>query len=401
MSPDQTSEGALGGLRVIEVCQNLAGPYCCTLLADMGAEVVKVEPPGGDHSRHIGRHFAGGESYAFMTLNRSKRSIVIDLKTDEGKSLLKEMAAGADALVENVRPGSMDRMGLGYEDLRLVNPGLVYASISGFGRTGPYAGQGGYDLISQGFSSLLSFTGEPGGNPVKIPVPLCDLNAGMYSAFSIVSAVLYRQRTGKGQWIDTSLTDAGLGYTVWQASQFFPSGESPVPKGTKHEISAPYQAFRCSDGAFVLGGMSQPNWERTCRTIGREDLLEREEYANPKNRGLNEYALADELEEVFETKPRDHWLELLQGANVPCGPIHNMAEAFDHPQIRAREMAVEVEHPTAGKMRVLALPPKLSESPAKVSRPAPLLGQHTDEILGEFGKSEEDIRRLRESGAVA
>jgi formyl-CoA transferase len=222
----------------------------------------------------------------------------------------------------------------------------------------------------------------------------------MYSAISILSAVFHRHRTGKGQWIDTSLTDAGLGYTVWQASQFFPSGEPPVPKGTKHEISAPYQAFRCADGYIIIGGTSQLNWERMCRAIGRADLLERPEYSTPRDRGNNEDALALELEEALTKGSRDDWLDRLREVKVPCGPIHDMAEAFDHPQIQAREMAVEVDHPVAGPMRVLALPQKMSETPVRVSRPAPLLGQHTDEVLRELGKNEEDIWALRKSGGV-
>jgi len=400
MDLEQMNKGALVGIKVIEVCQNLAGPYCCTVLADMGADVIKVEPPGGDHSRSIGRHFAEGESYAFMTLNRNKRSIVLDLKSEAGKGVLEELVAGADTLVENVRPGAMERMGLGYEDLKKVKSDLIYATISGFGRTGPYADRGGYDLISQGFSSLLSFTGEPGRDPVKIPVPLCDLNAGMYSALSILSALLHRQRTGKGQWIDTSLTDAGLAYTVWQASQFFPSNQPPVPKGTAHEISAPYQSFRCADGRLIIGASSQSNWVRMCREIGREDLLEREEYANPESRGKNEKTLAHEIEKALMECPRDEWLERLNAVNVPCGPIHNMTEAFEHPQIQAREMAVEIDHPKAGRMQVLGLPPKMSETPISIRTPAPLLGQHTGEILHGLGKSDGEIRRLCESGAA-
>ncbi|MEE9240117.1 MAG: CoA transferase [bacterium] len=401
MNGGHTNGGALEGIRIIEVCQNLAGPYCCTLLADMGADVIKVEPPGGDHSRHIGRHFTAGESHAFMNLNRSKRSIVLDLKSREGKGVLEELAAGADALVENARPGALERMGLGYEDIRQVNPRLIYASISGYGRTGPMSDRGGYDLVSQGFSSLMSFTGEQGRPPAKIPVPICDLNAGMYTAFSILSAIFYRERTGKGQRIDTSLTDAGLGYTVWHSSQFFPSGEPPIRKGSAHEISAPYQAFQCADGYLVVGGVSQPNWKRMCRAIGREDLIEHEDYARPRDRGANYLALAEELETVFKTDRRDVWLERLEAVQVPCGPIHDMTEAFDHPQIQAREMAVEVDHPKAGRIKVLGIAPKLSESPGKVRRPAPLLGQHTGEILQELGKSGDEIRQLRDSGGVA
>ncbi len=401
MNGGHTNGGALEGIRIIEVCQNLAGPYCCTLLADMGADVIKVEPPGGDHSRHIGRHFTAGESHAFMNLNRSKRSIVLDLKSREGKGVLEELAAGADALVENARPGALERMGLGYEDIRQVNPRLIYASISGYGRTGPMSDRGGYDLVSQGFSSLMSFTGEQGRPPAKIPVPICDLNAGMYTAFSILSAIFYRERTGKGQRIDTSLTDAGLGYTVWHSSQFFPSGEPPIRKGSAHEISAPYQAFQCADGYLVVGGVSQPNWKRMCRAIGREDLIAHEDYARPRDRGANYLALAEELETVFKTDRRDVWLERLEAVQVPCGPIHDMTEAFDHPQIQAREMAVEVDHPKAGRIKVLGIAPKLSESPGKVRRPAPLLGQHTGEILQELGKSGDEIRQLRDSGGVA
>jgi crotonobetainyl-CoA:carnitine CoA-transferase CaiB-like acyl-CoA transferase len=401
MNLEAKGEGALAGLRVIEVCQNLAGPYCCTVLADMGADVIKVEPPGGDHSRGIGRHFAGDESYAFMTLNRSKRSVVLDLKKDGAKDVLKELVKEADVLVENVRPGAMDRMGLSYEDLKKVKPDIIYASISGFGRTGPFAEHGGYDLISQGFSSLMSFTGELGRDPVKIPVPICDLNGGMYTVIAVLAAVHHRHQTGKGQYIDTSLTDAGLGYAVWQASQFFPSGEPPVPKGTKHEISAPYQAFRCADGYVIIGGTSQLNWERMCGAIGCEDLLEREEYATSRDRGTNEDALALEIEEALMKGGRDEWIERLQAVKVPCGPIHNMTETFDHPQIQAREMAVEVEHPVAGPMRVIAIPPKMSETPVKVRRPAPLLGQHTDEVLREMGKSEDEVKQLREDGSAA
>jgi formyl-CoA transferase len=389
-------------VRVLEVCQIMAGPFCGALLGDMGADVIKVEKPnGGDDARHIGRYFAGGEGHGFMNLNRNKRSIALDLKSEKGRALFLELAANTDALIENFRPGTMARLGFGYEDLKKVNPALIYASISGYGHTGPYSSKGGFDLVAQGLSSLMSFTGEPGRPPVKIPIPVCDLNAGLYTAFSILTAYIYRQRTGKGQKIDTALVDAGLGYTFWQASQFFPEGEVPVPRGSAHEMTAPYQAFECSDGYLVLGVANQPNWVRFCKGIDREDLMERNEYKTDKDRAGNYLALADELSEIFGKKPRDEWLALLEKAGVPAGPILDMQETFDHPQIQAREMAVEVDHPTAGRIKVLGIPPKLSETPGVVRRPSPLLGQHTDEILKEIGKSGEEIERLRSEGVLA
>jgi len=394
-------EGALKGVRVLEVCQIMAGPFCGALLGDMGADVIKVEKPsGGDDARLMGRYFAGGEGYGFMNLNRNKRSLALNLKSEKGRSLLIELVQGADVFIENFRPGTMESLGLGYEDLRKSNAGLIYASISGYGHTGPFRRKGGFDLVAQGLSSLMSFTGEPGRPPVKIPVPVCDLNAGIYTAFSILSAYIYKQRTGEGQKIDTSLVDAGLGYTFWQSSQFFPEGEVPVPRGSAHEVTAPYQAFKCSDGYIALGAANQSNWERTCKAMGREDLMKREEYKTDKNRATNYLKLAEELGEVFENDSRANWIQCLEAESVPCGPILNMAEAFDHPQIKAREMAVEVEHPTAGATRVLGFPPKLSGTPAIVRKPSPTLGQHTDEVMKEIGKNEEEIGLLRKEAII-
>lgn len=394
--------GPLEGVRVLEVCQVMAGPFCGCLLADMGADVVKVEnPEGGDSARRLGRYFDGGEAHGFMNLNRNKRSLAVNMKSPAGVALMKDLARKADALVENIRPGAMERMGLGYEDLSKINPGLVYASISGYGNTGPFAGKGGFDLVSQGLSSLMSFTGEPGGAPAKIPVPICDLNAGMYAALSVLSAYVHRRRTGAGQRVDVALTDAGLGYAFWQASQFFPSGEPPAPLGSAHEMTAPYQAFRCRDGYLALGAANQKNWESFCRVIGREDLLRREEYATDGSRREHYLELAGELEETFARKTRGEWVALLDSGGVPCGPILDMAETFAHPQIQAREMSVEVKHPRAGRTRVLGFPPKLSRTPVGVRTPAPLLGEHTDEVLRDFGKSGDEIRSLRDAGVVA
>ncbi len=394
--------GPLEGVRVLEVCQVMAGPFCGCLLADMGADVVKVEnPEGGDSARKLGRYFTGGEAHGFMNLNRNKRSLAVNMKTAEGVALVRELAAEFDVLVENMRPGIMTRLGLGYEDLKQVNPGLVYASISGYGDTGPFAGKGGFDLVSQALSSLMSFTGEPGGDPAKIPVPICDLNAGMYTALSVLCAYVHKQRTGEGQRIDVALTDAGLGYTFWQASQFFPSGEPPQPLGSAHEMTAPYQAFRCKDGYLALGAANQRNWELFCAAIDREDFLRRPEYATDGLRRENYLALAGELEEVFASKTREEWVAIMDAGGIPCGPILDMAETFAHPQIRAREMSVEVEHPAAGRLRVLGFPPKFSDTPVGVRTPAPLLGEHTEEVLRELGKDDARIAQLRQAGVVA
>ncbi len=398
----QETGGPLEGVRVLEVCQVMAGPFCGCLLADMGADVVKVEnPEGGDSARRLGRYFDGGEAHGFMNLNRNKRSAAVNMKSPEGVALMKELVRQFDVLVENVRPGTMTKLGLGYEVLKGIHPGLIYASISGYGDTGPFAGKAGFDLVSQGFSSLMSFTGEPGGAPAKIPVPICDLNAGMYAALSVLCAYVHRQRTGEGQHIDVALTDAGLGYTFWQASQFFPSGEPPAPLGSAHEMTAPYQAFQCKDGYLALGAANQRNWEHFCRTIAREDLMRRAEYATDGLRRENYLKLAEELNGVFAQKTRAEWVALLDSGGVPCGPILNMAETFAHPQIQARRMSVEVEHPTAGRMQVLGFPPQLSETPVGVRTPAPLLGEHTDEVLRELGRSDDEIKNLRNAGVIA
>ena len=394
-------KGALDGIKVIEVCQVMAGPFCGCLLADMGADVVKVEnPDGGDTARTMGRYFDGGEGHGFMNLNRNKRSIVINLKDKSGIEILKKLIEKSDVFVENLRPGTVHKMGLGYDNLKTINPSIIYASISGYGKTGPFCEKGGFDLVSQGLSSLMSFTGEPGGEPSKIPVPICDLNAGMYTAFSILSAYIYKQKTGCGQFIDTSLTDSGLGYTFWAASQFFPTGEIPIPRGSAHEMTAPYQALKCKDGYLVLGAANQKSWERLCKAINKEEYLTHPDYAENSSRTEKYKQLAKDLELEFVKKNRDEWIKILDKAKVPCGPILNMQETFSHPQIQAREMCVEIEHPKAGSTKVLGFPPKLSLTPGVIRRPSPVLGEHTDEILAEYGISKEVILDLRENSVI-
>jgi len=395
------NNGALGEMKVIEVCQVMAGPFCGCLLADMGADVIKVEnPEGGDTARDMGRYFDGGEGHGFMNLNRNKRSIVVNLKEESGIKLLKELIKKSDIFIENLRPGTIDKMGLGYNDLKKINDSIIYASISGYGKTGPFSGKGGFDLVSQGLSSLMSFTGEQGGTPSKIPVPICDLNAGIYTAFSILSAYIYKQKTGMGQFIDTSLTDSGLGYTFWASSQFFPSGEIPIPRGSAHEMTAPYQAIKCKDGYLVLGAANQKSWERLCEAIGKEEYLTHPDYAENASRTEKYKQLAKDLELEFIKKNRDEWIKILDEAKVPCGPILNMQETFSHPQIKARDMCVEIEHPKAGPIKVLGFPPKLSLTPGVIRKPSPVLGEHTNEILIEFGISKENILELQKGKII-
>jgi len=394
-------EGALSEMKVVEVCQVMAGPFCGSLLGDMGADVLKVEnPEGGDTARTLGRYFDGGEGHGFMNLNRNKRSIAINLKEKLGIKLLKDLIKKSDVFIENLRPGTINKMGLSYDELKKINPSIIYATISGYGVTGPFSKKGGFDLVAQGFSSLMSFTGEPGGSPSKIPIPICDLNAGMYTAFSILSAYIYKQKTGFGQFIDTSLVDSGLGYTFWAASQFFASNEIPVPRGSAHEMTAPYQAFKCKDGFLVLGAANQINWERLCKAIDKEEFLTHPDYIENSSRTEKYKQLAKDLEIEFIKKNRDEWIEILDKAKVPCGPILNMQETFSHPQIKARQMCVEIEHPKAGLIKVLGFPPKLSLTPGLISKPSPVLGEHTGEILSEFGLSKEKILDLRQKNVI-
>ena len=396
-----THEPPLNGIKVIDLTQFMAGPFCTMLLADMGADVIKIEKPnGGDDIRRSGPPFINGESAAFMGINRNKRSVVIDLKSGEGQSIVRRMAREADVLVENMRPGTMDRMGLGYEDIRKENPALVYCSISGFGTTGPYKDRPGFDLMAQGMSGLMSITGVAGGPPMRNGPPITDLNAGIYAAFGVMNAYVSRLKTGVGQHVDASLLEAGIGYTIWESAIYFATGKPPGPVGSGHQLSAPYQAFATADGYIMVGGANQANWERLCGAIGREDLLEDERFASNALRIQKVALLAETLEETLLLEPTDHWLEALGRAGVPCGPINDLADVYADPQVAARDMVVELEHPSAGTTRNIGIPVKLSETPGSVRTPAPTLGQHTDAILTEHGYAPDDIDGLRERRVV-
>ena len=391
---------ALNGIRVLDVTQVMAGPYCAMLLCDLGADVVKVEtPPHGDASRRMAGA-RGTDSPAFNAVNRGKRGLVVDMKTGRGRDVVVRLARAADVFVENARPGVMGRMGLGYADLRSANPGLVYASISGYGQTGPHGSRGGFDLVAQGVAGIMSVTGESGGPPVKAGIPLTDLGAGLFAAIGILAALQHRARTGEGQHVDTSLVEAGVALSVWEATEFFASGRAPQPMGSAHRMSAPYQALACADGYITIGAANDRLFERLCSLLGHPEWSSDPEYADDTARVANRQALAERIEAVTKLRPRGHWLALFEDHGVPCGPINSYADVFDDEQIAARGMVVETDHPTLGRLRTLGSPLKMSRTPPQPGRPAPLLGQHTDDVLREAGYAPADVAALRAAGVV-
>jgi crotonobetainyl-CoA:carnitine CoA-transferase CaiB-like acyl-CoA transferase len=390
---------ALDGLRVLDVTQVMAGPFCTMLLADFGADVVKIEPPAGDSTRLMpGR--AGTDSPSFNAVNRGKRSVVLNLKTASGRDALKWLARTADIFVENYRPGVLAGLGLDYEALQAVNSGLIYASISGYGQTGPDAHKGGFDLVAQGVSGIMSITGEPGGRPVKAGVPLTDLGAGLFALAGILAALEHRHRTGAGQHIDTSLVEAGVALSVWEATEYFAGLGIPEPKGSAHRMFAPYQAIRCADGYITLGTANDRLFHRLCDLLGHPEWTTEPHFAENSARLRHHEALAAQIEAITGDRPRRHWLELFEANDIPCGPINDYAQVFADPHIKAREMVVDVEHPVFGAMRALGSPLKLSATPTDPRRRAPMLGEHTDEVLAESGFSPGDIASLRQAGAL-
>ena len=390
---------ALHDIRVLDVTQVMAGPFCAMLLCDMGADVIKVESPAGDSSRRMAGA-RGSDSASFNAVNRGKRGIVVDLKAPGGADVLRRLASHADVFIENYRPGVLGRLGLGYDALRELNPRLVYASISGYGQTGPAAHKGGFDLVAQGVSGLMSVTGEPDRPPVKVGVPLTDLGAGLFAACGILAALHARARTGEGQHVDTSLVDSGVALSVWEATELFSKGVVPGPLGSAHRMSAPYQAVRCADGYITLGAANDRIFRRLAELLGHPEWLRDERFESDSGRVENRTALANLIERVTSQQPRDYWLERLEAHDIPCGPINDYREVMRDPQVRAREMVVETRHPTLGSLSTLGTPIKLSGTPLTPGRPAPLLGQHTDEVLAAAGFGEDEIAALRAAEAV-
>ena len=397
---EPATELPLAGIKVLDYTQILAGPFCGMLLADMGADVIKIEKPGGDDSRRMGPPFLDGESAAFLAINRNKRGIVLDLKVKAARDALRRMVAQSDVLVQNFRRGTLERFGLGYDNVRELNPALIYCHITGFGATGPYRDRGGFDLVAQGMSGMMAATGHPDAPPVKVGVPITDLNAGFYGAYGTLCAYIHRLKTGRGQFVDTSLLEGGIAYSVWESAMFFATGENASPLGSAHRLSAPYQAFRTADGYLNIGAANQANWERLCRAIDREDLLEDPRFAANSDRMVNLQALANTLHETFSQNTTAHWFDTLEQAAVPSGPIYSFSQVYDDLHVQARDMDVETDHAKVGRVRNIGIPVKLSETPGAIRRSAPILGQHTDEVLDEFGFGQAEIGQLRESGAL-
>ena len=391
---------ALDGIVVLDVTQVMAGPFCAMQLADLGADVIKVEPPGGDSARRWGCGGAGLDTPGFNALNRGKRGIVLNLKVAAAQEVFRRLARTADIMIENYRPGVMAEFGIDYPRLSAENPRLIYASISGYGQTGPDAGKGGFDLVAQGVSGLMSITGEPGGPPVKCGVPLTDLGAGLFALSGVLTALYHRTQTGRGQYIDTSLVEAGVALSVWEATEYFSGSGIPQPTGSAHRLSAPYQAIRCSDGYITLGTATDRLFVRLCGLLGHPEWAKRPEFADASSRVRNRPAIADLIEAITSTRPRRHWLELFDANDIPCGPINNYEEVVRDPQVLARQMVREVEHPTLGRLRTLGTPLKMSATPPDPVRRAPLLGEHTDEVLQQAGFGGEEISALRRAGAL-
>lgn len=391
----------LAGMVVLDLSQILAGPVCGMMLADMGADVIKVEKPdGGDDNRRAGPPFIGGQGAGFMAANRNKRSLALNLRDESGRQVFERLLERADVLVENFRPGVMERLGIGYERLSKLKPSLIYCSISGHGGTGPYKDRGGFDLIAQGMSGLMSITGVPDGPPVKVGVPITDISAGILAANGVLCAYIHAQRTGQGQLVDTSLLEAGIAYTIWESSGYFADGEIPGPLGSAHRVSAPYQAMRTSDGYINIGAPTQRTWEQLCRAIGQEELIEDQRFKEPGDRKAKEGELADLLEETFSQQSTAYWLETLEKAGMVAGPINNIAQVYDDPQVIAREMKVDLEDPDLGTLHNIGIPVKLSATPGRIRRRAPMLGEHSWEILTESGFAEKEIEELFDSGVV-
>jgi crotonobetainyl-CoA:carnitine CoA-transferase CaiB-like acyl-CoA transferase len=376
----------LQGIRVLDISQVMAGPFCCMLLGDMGADVIKIEPPRvGDSTRHsMGFRLKGEDSPGFLALNRNKRSIALDLKNPADREVLYALVKTADVLVENARPGVAERLGMGYETLRAINPRLIYASISGFGHTGPWSQRPGFDLIAQAMSGVLSATGFPDSEPVKNVIPVGDLGAGMFAAYGILSAIIGREKSGVGQFIDASLLEAALGLSVWETTELWGTGKSPQPIGSANRMSAPYQAIKASDGYFVFGAANQKLWLTFLEVIGRPELNSDPRFSSNALRVANRVELIELLRPTFLTRTVHEWVEALLGAGVPAGPIYDYQQTLASDHIAARNMVIDVPHPVEGSFRALGFPVKMHGTPQQVRYPPPLLDQHASEIRQEL-----------------
>ena len=391
----------LEGVRVLDLTSVMAGPYCSMLLGDMGADVIKIESfPDGDTSRGFVPQIRG-ESYCFTVLNRNKRSLAIDMKSAKGRDIVQQLAKRADIITENFRPGVVKKLGLDYESLHLANPGLVYASMSGFGQTGPYAGRGGYDIIAQGMSGIMMMTGEPGGRPAKVGIAMNDIASGVTALYAILGAYISRLRSGQGQYVETSLLEAGLAWSQWEFGAFFGAGELPAPMGTRHRRAAPYQAYRTSDGYVTVGANNEKLWRAFCEQVcASPHWLSDPRYASNALRVHHADALQADIEAVFTSHPTAHWVEALDAAAVPGGPVYSYQQVFDDPHVKARAMVVEMEHPIMGTIKTFGSPVKSSGELVSIRRAAPWLGQHSEEIVRSLGIAEDEVKSLFDEAII-
>ncbi|MEM1035910.1 MAG: CoA transferase [Pseudomonadota bacterium] len=403
MRDRQSKSGPLVGLKVIELAHVMAGPACGRMLSDLGADVIKLERPGGEDSRHMAPPYLGTDSAAYVMMNRGKRDICVDLKTETGRRVFLDLVKDADILIENFRKGTMDRLGIGYDTLSAMNPGLIYCEISGYGRTGPMADEGGFDLMAQAMSGLMSFTGEGLGRPpVKVGAPVGDIGAGMLATIGVLAALQERQSSGHGQRVDTSLFEAALFQTLWQSAIYLASGDVPEAMGSAHPLDGPYQAFGTADDWIVIGAANQANWLRLIKVMDAEALGDDPRFIDNPARMTNLTALVEALTPIFKTDSAESWLQRLAEGGVPAAPILSMDKVLNHPQTLARDMVVDIRHSDLGSTKTLGLPIKFSRTPGNVSgQDTPRLGQHAREVLREAGWHDDDIEKAFSERAIS
>lgn len=388
-------------LKVLDISQIMAGPYCTMVLGDMGADVIKVEKAnGGDDSRQMGP-YVNSESTCFSQINRNKKSISLNLKDPRAVEIFYRLATDADVIVENYRPGVTQSLGIDYDKIKAINPGIIYCSISGYGQTGPDSHKGGFDLVAQGMTGLMSMTGEPGERPLKTGIAVYDIGAGLTAVYSILAAYIHKLSSGEGQHLDIAITEVGLPWFTWEAAAYFSEGRVPEATGWRHRVSAPYQTVKVRDGFIMLGCANQRTWERFCQdVIKRPELMQDTRFITNTDRHDNVEELETLLEEILSSNDKAHWLSLCDQAGVPAGPINNFDEAMNEPHYLAREMVQEVEHPVIGKMKTIGFPCKFSATPSAIRRPSPLFGQHTDQVLATLGMTDTDLATLRAEGCI-